>query len=132
MNSSSQNITMLDFITPKDNTVRSSGVDFPSKISELVVNKKKNKCKSSLTSLQPKIIKINQNKLDYLAINTIQESKVSKKFSEQTTKRVVLIVLVVVMSEYIFLLTSYVNPVRSYKFALDAIDDLDYTSKYFE
>ena len=30
----------------------------------------------------------------------IKESKVSKKFSEQTTKRVVLIVLVVVISEY--------------------------------
>jgi hypothetical protein len=34
--------------------------------------------------------------------DVIKESKVSKKFSEQTTKRVVLIVLVVVISEYCF------------------------------
>jgi len=39
----------------------------------------------------------------------LQESKVSKKFSEQTTKRVVFLVLLVVMSEYIFQLSTYIS-----------------------
>ena len=39
-----------------------------------------------------------------------QESKVSKKFSELTTQRVVFLVLLVVMSEYIFQLNTYITP----------------------
>ena len=56
--------------------------------------------------------------------NDIKESKVSKKFSEQTTKRVVFLVLIVVMSEYIFQLTTYVQSMNSYTYATDMIYDL--------
>ena len=54
----------------------------------------------------------------------LQESKVSKKFSEQTTKRVVFLVLLVVMSEYIFQLSTYISNQKSYEYALEGIYNL--------
>ena len=58
----------------------------------------------------------------------IKESKVSRKFSEQTTKRVVFLVLIVVMSEFVFQTNTYVNTLKSYSFALDALNSLEMIS----
>jgi len=51
----------------------------------------------------------------------IKESKVSRKFSEQTTKRVVLLVLIVVMSEYIFQIDTYVDNQTSYQYSMELL-----------
>ncbi|CAI2386125.1 unnamed protein product [Moneuplotes crassus] len=105
MLASNNNISMLEFTNPKEGTVRSSAGDFLSKGSELGTEDPKKPIKDE-----------------------IKESKVSKKFSEQTTKRVLLIVLVVVMSEYIFQSTTYINDQKSYSYALDVIFDFSYSN----
>jgi hypothetical protein len=63
------------------------------------------------------------------SFESIKESKVSKKFSEQTTKRVVLIVLVVVMCEYLLSSSTYVRNERSYEYAADVIFSFNHSSK---
>lgn len=60
---------MLDFMNPKDLTVRSSVGDLPSKISELKAEEKKNKTKSKLLlmAFSPNI----RPKLFYSLVKTI-------------------------------------------------------------
>ncbi|CAI2366775.1 unnamed protein product [Moneuplotes crassus] len=85
---------------------------------------------SSVISFSSKATEKNLKDLE--TKDEMKESKVSKKFSEQTTKRVVFLVLLVVMSEYIFQLNTYVSSVKSYEYALDAISKVGaYTSTTF-
>jgi hypothetical protein len=87
---------------------------------------RRNSILSSVISYSSKATDKNNNEPN--SPDEIKESKVSKKFSEQTTKRVVFLVLIVVMSEYIFLHTTYFQRINSYAYAADIVHDMKQNS----
>ena len=94
----------------------SSSADFKNK------NKRFSQISSVFSHTSKGTDKIHENKKE--SGDKIKESKVSIKFSEQTTKRVVFLVLLVVMAEFVFLTNTYVDPLTSYSYAIDALSSL--------
>ena len=67
---------------------------------------------------------MNENKDMTQVINEQQESKVGKKLSEYTTRKVVILVLIMLFSNPVFSVSTYLTEPNSFNYGLDLLHSI--------
>lgn len=75
----------------------------------------------ALKNRQEELNEINENKDMSQVMNEDSESKVGKKLSEFTTRKVVILVLVMLFTSPIFSVSTYLEEPNSYNYGLEMI-----------